>query len=183
MRRGIASLEFVLALPFLLALFAAILLVAQIGTGHAQRLTEARYTAWRPTTSAGKPFDFSKANHAASQATLEHAWSGNWFFEKFEFNEKVRYVVLVTTWDHREVKFDQSGLLKPDPQVAKLFALQLPELMLSQIQQIEDRLDLVSSIEKQLDQVKGPGGDLWKWLRKKANTFKDDIKKDVGGGS
>ena len=107
-RAGIASLEFVLSLPFLFVLMAMIFTLGNRALHQAEVTMEVRDRAWlgrsgvEASESASKPFEFGAATAGSTEARITkelrmYRWLGG---ERTSVGETT---LIAGTWDHQQV--------------------------------------------------------------------------------
>jgi hypothetical protein len=101
-RRGLASLEYAMALPLLLFLLAAILSTAYLGLGRMYAGVGARQQAWkdRENQRTGQPLFFSPQDQALVVTKKKDV---KVFFVTSKIPTQSRLAVLGGSWDYRDV--------------------------------------------------------------------------------
>lgn len=106
-RRGIASLEFVLGVPFLIALGGVIVMAGFVGVAKLDTVVKSRHQAWEartnPSSTASMPlliYAPSDAGMVVGEKTNEvktYDWLGG------KQKAKSRSALITGTWDHRQI--------------------------------------------------------------------------------
>lgn len=105
-RRGIASLELVLGLPFILAIAAAVFVVGFAGIKRTATVIESRHASWQQRSTPDKngalyilaAADSGKVEGEASSTARAYQWMGG------DRQIQAKSVVLTGTWDHKQLE-------------------------------------------------------------------------------
>jgi len=115
-RRGLASLEFVLAFPIMLLFASAVLWVGRAGIARTKAAVESRNQVWASRPNA-RPTDALSANwgvgNGAQSKTVSKTYKG-WFSGAANPPAKSKHTLFAGTWDHRSLPFEpKRGLMTP----------------------------------------------------------------------
>lgn len=119
-RAGIASLELVLGLPFILALGAAVIVVGFAGIKRTGTVIEARHATWKnrsePSKNSalyvGAAADSGKVSGESSETARAYPWMGG------DKQIVASATVLSGTWDHKQIE-----LFEKNPKVPHLLLI------------------------------------------------------------
>ncbi len=124
-RSGIATLEFVLALPFLLALFGAIYAIATAGVNQGSLSIATRHDGWTQAASkSAEPLNYLKIDAAKEIArhNAQKSFSILQLFDRRTVNASSQFAVVSNSWAHKKALNDPNGVL-PHKQLLKPIVL------------------------------------------------------------
>lgn len=114
-RRGLASLEFVLAFPIMLLFASAVLWVGGAGIAKTKAAVDSRNQTWASRPSA-QPTDALSVNWGPSNGARTKTVSKNFkgWTGGGKKNATSKHTVFAGAWDHRNLKFEpKRGLMTP----------------------------------------------------------------------
>jgi len=124
-RRGIATLEFVLVFPLLMALVAGLFLIARADTRKTLTATAARNEAWKQRANANPGLVLELGNDPITSAvttTQTRNVERGPLFPKDTFTATTKFTATGRTWDYRDVPF-RPGRGPMNPHLDELFMI------------------------------------------------------------
>jgi len=191
-RRGLASMELVLSLPFLLAVAVIIASLAKVALAKSSASIEARADAWRKRPAAGAgarptltPADFVSAtgNVVSGQGTRSVRMAP--VLEPSAVTAESRHSVLAGTWDHQVLR-PGAGQLQADPLMAAFAGGGSAQELASVLGSInEGSIHGVSAIRESLEAFRDILADLEKvheLVHELVEALKPSASGSAGGG-